>query len=69
MVITYFGIIFYHLVEWIGVIAKSSEAVADNKDMVAFSFLVIPSRHEVPDKPADEETDPKRHGLWSNLPA
>ena len=51
MVITYFGIIFYHLVDWIGIIAKSSEAVPDNKDMLAFSYLAIPSRHEVPSKP------------------
>ena len=48
MVITYFGIIIYHLVEWIGIITKSSEAVSDNKDVVAFSYLAIPSRHEVP---------------------
>ena len=47
MVITYFEFIIYHLVEWIGVITKSSEAVQDNKSMLTFSYLAIPSRHEV----------------------
>ena len=51
MVITYFGIIIYHLVEWIGIVTKSSEAVPDNKNMLAFSYLAIPSRHEMPGMP------------------
>lgn len=55
MVITYSGIIFYHLVEWIGIVTKSSEAVKDNKNMLAFTYLAIPSRHEVPIKPATEK--------------
>lgn len=51
MVITYFGIIIYHLVEWIGIVTKSSEAVPDNKNMLVFSYLAIPSRHEMPGMP------------------
>lgn len=51
MVITYFGIIIYHLVEWIGIFTKTSETVQDNRDMLAFSYLAIPSRHEVASKP------------------
>ncbi len=52
MIITYFGIIVFHLVEWIDIVAKSSEAVTEEKhDMLAFSYLANPSRHPVPSVP------------------
>ena len=48
MIITAYGIIVFQLVLWIGVVTKSSEAVnEENKNMLAFSYLAIPTRHEV----------------------
>ena len=54
MIITAYGIIIFQLALWIGVVTKSSEAVNEEiKDMLAFSYLAIPTRHEVPKKPVD----------------
>lgn len=48
MIITYFGIIVFHLTERIAVAAKARKAVYEGaKDMLAFSYLAIPTRHEV----------------------
>lgn len=48
-----FGIvgIIFQLTEWIAIVTKSSEAVSDCNDMLGFSYLAIPARHEVPRKP------------------
>lgn len=52
MIITYFGIIVFQLVEWIVIIAKSSKSVLGHcKDMLGFSYLAIPTRHTVRSKP------------------
>lgn len=52
MIITISGIIVFQLVLWIGVTTKSSKAVYEEcKDMLAFSYLAIPTRHEVPKVP------------------
>ena len=55
MIITYdvmFGYvntIIFQLSLRIGIVAKSCEAVyEENKNMLAFSYLAIPTRHEVP---------------------
>ena len=54
MIVTYFGIIIFQLVLWIGVITKSCEAVYEGcKNMLAFSYLAIPTRHEVHGKLTD----------------
>lgn len=54
MIITVSGIIVFQLVLWIGVISKSSKMVCEeSKNMSAFSYLVIPTRHEVSEKPMD----------------
>lgn len=42
------GIIIFQLTEWIAIVKKSSEAVSDCNDMLGFSYLAIPTRHEVP---------------------
>ena len=55
MIITYdvmFGYvntIIFQLLLWIGAVTKSCEAVYEEyKNMLAFSYLAIPTRHEVP---------------------
>ena len=45
------GIIIFQLTEWIAIVTKSSEAVSDCNDMLGFSYLAIPTRHEVPRVP------------------
>lgn len=45
------GIIIFQLTEWIAIITKYSEAVSDCNDMLGFSYLAIPTRHEVPRVP------------------
>lgn len=54
MIITYdalvgcVNIIVFQLTFWIGIATKSSEAVREEcKNMLAFSVLAIPTRHEV----------------------
>lgn len=48
MIITTYRIIVFQLALWIGIVSKSSEAVSEEvKDMLAFSYLAIPTRHEV----------------------
>ena len=48
MIITISGIIVFQLILWIGVILKSSKAICEeSKNMLAFSYLAIPARHEV----------------------
>ena len=58
MIITYdvmFGYvntIIFQLSLRIGIVTKSCEAVNEEiKNMLAFSYLAIPTRHEVPAKP------------------
>ena len=52
MIITAYGIIIFQLALWIGVVTKYSEAVyEESRDMLAFSYLAIPTRHEGPVKP------------------
>lgn len=52
MIITAYGIIVFQLALWIGIVSKSSEAVNEEiKDMLAFSYLAIPTRHEVTSEP------------------
>lgn len=48
-----FGIvgIIFQLTEWIAISPKSSEAVSDCNNMLGFSYLAIPTRHEVPRVP------------------
>ena len=48
-----FGIvgIIFQLTEWIAIVTKSSEEVSDCNDMLGFSYLAIPTRHEVPGVP------------------
>lgn len=49
MIITAYGIIVFQLALWIGIVTKSCEAVnEENKNMLAFSYLAILTRHEVP---------------------
>ncbi len=45
------GIIIFQLTEWIAIVTKSSGAVNDCNDMLGFSYLAIPTRHEVPRVP------------------
>lgn len=45
------GIIIFQLTEWIAIVTKSSEEVKDCNDMLGFSYLAIPTRHEVPRVP------------------
>ena len=45
------GIIIFQLTEWIAIVTKSSEEVSDCNDMLGFSYLSIPTRHEVPRVP------------------
>ena len=48
MIITYFEIIVFHLIERIALVTKSSEAVLRFcYDMLGFSYLAKPTRHEV----------------------
>ena len=45
-------LIIFQLLLWIGIVTKSSEAVYEEcKNMLAFSYLAIPTRHEVPVEP------------------
>lgn len=48
-----FGIagIIFQLTEWIAIVTKSSEAVRWCNDMLGFSYLALPTRHEVPRVP------------------
>lgn len=52
MIITSYGIIIFQLAIFgIGIVSKSSEAVYEEiKNMLAFSYLAVPTRHEVSDK-------------------
>ena len=47
----------FHLVEWIGRFAKSSEVVetGDSKDRLVFAVSAIPARHEVTCRSAEQE--------------
>lgn len=45
------GIIIFQLTEWIAIVTKTSEAVSDCNDMLGFSYLAIPTMHEVPRVP------------------
>lgn len=48
MIITEYGIIVFQLMERIAIVKKSSiEVNEESKNMLAFSYLVIPTRHEV----------------------
>lgn len=48
MIITAYGIIVFHLIERIATVGKSLTRVyEDSKNMLAFSYLAIPTRHEV----------------------
>lgn len=49
MIISIYGIIVFQLVEWICGIKKSLTKVneVESKNMLAFSYLAIPTRHEV----------------------
>ena len=48
MIITIFGIIVFHLISWIALNTKSLTKVSKEiKNMVAFTYLAIPTRHEV----------------------
>lgn len=54
MIITAYGIIVFQLVLWIGIVSKSCEAVYEEiKNMLAFSYFAIPTRHEVSEKLID----------------
>lgn len=47
-------LIIFQLLLWVGALTKSSEAVYEEcKNMLAFSYLAIPTRHEVSEKPMD----------------
>lgn len=52
MIITAYGLIVFHLVAWIGVIAAKSRKSAERygHDMLGFAYPAIPTRHEVPGK-------------------
>lgn len=47
----------FHLVEWIGRLTKSSEAVetGESKDRLVFAVSAIPTRHEVTCRSAEQE--------------
>lgn len=54
MIITSYGLIIFQLAIWIGVVvAKSRKSGAEKYgvDMLGFSYLAIPTRHDVPRKP------------------
>lgn len=55
IILTSYGIIVFHLVEWICEITKSSEAVreVDCRDRLAFAVPAIPTRHEITCRSAD----------------
>lgn len=56
MIITYFGIIVFQLVERIAIAEKSIKSVLGCCiDMLGFSYNAIPTRHEVPIKPYLQE--------------
>lgn len=56
MIITYFGIIVFQLVERIAIAEKSMKAVIGHCiDMLGFSYNAIPTRHEAPSKPYLQE--------------
>lgn len=52
MIITEYGLIVFQLVIWIGVITVKYRKSAERygHDMLGFSYLAIPTRHEVPRK-------------------
>lgn len=52
MIITSYGLIIFPLVVWIGVIVSKTSKSAERygHDMLGFSYLAIPTRHEVPRK-------------------
>lgn len=47
----FLGIIIFQLTEWIAIVTKSSKEVSNCNDMLGFSYLAIPTRHEVPRVP------------------
>lgn len=53
IVLTIYGIIVFHLTEWMRLAEKSLKKVliGYGLDMLAFSFLAIPTRHEITCKP------------------
>lgn len=53
IVLTIYGIIVFHLTEWMRLAEKSLTKVliGYGLNMLAFSFLAIPTRHEVSDMP------------------
>ena len=54
MIITINGIIVFHLIEWIAVVKKSLTRVyEESRNMLAFSYLAFPTRHEVSIKLVD----------------
>lgn len=56
MIITYFGIIVFQLVERIAIAEKSIKSVLGHCiDMLGFSYNAIPTRHEVSSKPYLQE--------------
>lgn len=56
MIITYFGIIVFQLMEQIVTTEKSIKAVLRRHiDMLGFSYNALPTRHEVPGKPYLQE--------------
>lgn len=56
MIITYFGIIVFQLVERIAITKKSIKAVLRRcVDMLGFSYNALPTRHEVRGKPYLQE--------------
>ncbi len=56
MIITYFGIIVFQLVERIAITEKSIKAVLRwCIDMLGFSYNALPTRHEVQSKPYLQE--------------
>ena len=57
MIITSYGLIIFPLVVWIGVIVSKTSKSAERygHDMLGFSYLAIPTRHEVHEKPYLQE--------------
>lgn len=56
MIITYFGIIVFQLVERIAIVKKSlKEVLMYGANMLGFSYLALRTRHEVPQKPYPQE--------------
>lgn len=53
MIITSYGLIVFHLVIWIGVVAANSRKSGDEKygaDLLGFAYPAIPTRHDASEK-------------------